>query len=249
MSPLTHEPVPPGPLKATHVAEVQRASDRYGQTVKETVDRWVRFISFPRVRWLLAIGVSVGNHTVSASVGNQPYSGRTGTGTNYSAQQVKGKSWWLVEINDGRLPVSATRYSNYCQRIRTRPNNLPRPVQPVMPVVPPKPNEYEEYVRRWGTAGAQLLWYYLRSELKRLLLDVGTFWAWGTVSGVDVSNKSATVVLEATSADDASRQQVVCGWGTRTWTASSLNGKRVRVGMNSEAVWVDDIDSGRVRSG
>lgn len=253
--PLSKAP-PPTPLKATHVAEVQKAADDFGNRVKRAIDAWVHLIAFPRVRWLLGTGVSAVPGYIVETASGTMVPARTGSGITATTSQVAGKAWWLVEAHDGGQPAPMLRYFNHGPRVRTAANNLPLPVQAVAPAVPgldqaPKPDEYAEYIRKWGDAGAQLLWYYLRSELKRLFVDIGTFWAWGTVESVDVPGKAAMVVVEASNAD-LGGQQVLCGWGTKKdWTSASLGGKRVRIGMNAEAVWVDDLDvgSGRIRNG
>jgi hypothetical protein len=82
---------------------------------------------------------------------------------------------------------------------------------------------------------------YIDAVLKKLLIPV-TRWHTGTCTGINTSAKTATVTMDPFPEADA-QAGVICGWGRKTWTASQLVGKRVRVMIDAETrlSWIDDV--------
>jgi hypothetical protein len=251
--PLTHLP-PPRPVRAIHVAEVEQATRALAEAALTYLRRLMWGLEYPRTEWHRGRGVRATTGAVAATQG--PFLGSTGvtsapfvTGSDTpGTAAVADKALLLASLVGTEQPVRSVQRFFDGVLLSVVPDGapLPPPVQrPVEPETPATDDLDEEnfaaYVRAWARWLAAFLEWIVDREWREHFADVTRF-PTGTVTSVAVAQKLARVRIDP-QGENAGQPTQVCGFGTRAWTAATLNGKHVRLGHNPSLGWfVDDWD-------
>jgi hypothetical protein len=257
---LAH-PAPPAPARALHAAELAAASQGIGRTAAQGINALISRICFPHSEWWLTrppASVNTTTRQVSATLlpgasatagGSATYQAGTGN-TPTTASLRTGPLVVVIAVLRDLPAVTLQRFVDM-PLLAAPATPVIRPLPGARPALPPEENltrdGYATYVQARAQAFVAVVRWYLRRELTERFLSTATRFRWGHAIGIQLSARTATVQYDSTDAQDGPGSEIV-GWGTRTWTARTLVGHRVRVVLAVGGKWIDDLDdaSGRV---
>lgn len=251
---LAH-PKPPAPAKALHEAELAAASQEIGRVAAKGIDALISRICFTHSEWWLTQhGATVNTSTQQVTATLLPGASATtggsatyqaGTGNTPTTASLRTKP--LVVVIAVLRDLPAITYQRFVDMALAAtpaaPTTRPLPdAQPALPSEEPLTLDgYADYVKARSQAFVAVLRWYLKRELTERFLSTATRFRWGEATAIQRSAKTATVRYDSTDAQDDPGSETV-GWGTRSWTAATLVGHRVRVARAVGGKWIDDLD-------
>ena len=250
--PLTHRP-PPQPVAATHATEVAERTDEFAEGVRAYLHALFARLILPHTEWSRGAGISATSTGVTATVGPSQQSTDVARvafqtlGLPQTTAGVASKAVLLAIALLKREPAPRWEYFYDGVLLKTVAQTVPLPPAPPAPgvlgdglaVEDIDDDNFREYVDPAAASHAALLAFVVDKTWRERWAHV-TRWWYGTVTAVQVAARTATVRLDAFPGSQDTVTQS-CGFGTRAWSASQLQGKRVRVGYDRAlGWWVDD---------